>query len=121
MLGLIGKILAALFGNGLGLWLAGRYIDGVTTPQDLSSVVNIQNLLIAAAVLTGINILVRPLLRLVLSPIIMLTFGLGLILVNAITLYLLDQLMDSVTIVGLLPLLYATLVLSVVNFIVRKI
>jgi len=121
MFGLIPKLLAALAGNGLGLWLAGRFIDGVTTPQDLSSMVDLKELLIAATVLTAINLLVRPLLKLILSPVIVLTLGLGVILVNAITLYLLDYLMTSVTIVGLLPLLYATLIVSAVNLVIRKI
>ncbi len=118
MFGLIPKLLTALAGNALGLWLAGKYINGVITPQNLTLVSDLKGLLIAAAVLT---ILVRPLLRLVLSPIIFITFGLGLILVNALTLYLLAYLNVGVTITGLLPLLYATLLISAVNFIIRKI
>ena len=121
MFGLISKLLATLFGNALGLWLAGKYITGVETPIDLTTIESLRELLIASAALTAINLTLRPMLKLILSPLIILTLGLGLILINASTLFLLDYLMTSVTIGGLLPLLYATLLISAVNLIVRKI
>ncbi|OGY60315.1 MAG: hypothetical protein A3B23_00220 [Candidatus Colwellbacteria bacterium RIFCSPLOWO2_01_FULL_48_10] len=115
MFRLIPKLIAAVAANTLGLYLAGRFITGVIIPTDL------KQLLIAAGVLTAINVLAKPILKLVLSPIIIITLGLGLIVVNAITLYILDYLMVSVTIPVLLPLVYATLLVSVINYIVRKI
>lgn len=109
------KLIAMVGANALGLYLAGRYITDVVIPADL------KNLFIAAAVLTAINLLAKPILKLVLSPIIIITLGLGLIVVNAVTLYILDYLMAGVTIPLLLPLLYTTLVVSAVNWVIRKI
>ena len=49
------------------------------------------------------------------TPIIILTFGLGIIAVNALIIYLLDILMVNITITGLVPLVYGTLVISLIN------
>ena len=102
--------------NAAGLFLAGQFIDGFTSPSEL------RDLGIAAAILTLINIFIRPLLKLVLSPIIVLTLGLGIIAVNALTLYILTKLLPTVTISGgLLPLIYATLLITIVNLVVKKV
>lgn len=100
-------------GNGLGLYIASQYVPGFNVPIDL------EGLLLAALILTAINIFVRPVIRLVLSPFIFLTLGLASILVNLATLYLLDYLLPSVTISGLVPLLIATLVLGAINFVIH--
>jgi len=120
MFGLISKLLAVLFANALGLWLAGKFIVGVEAPIDLTITENIIELLIASIALTAINLTLRPILKLILSPLIILTLGLGIILINASMLFLLDYLMTSVTIAVPLPLLYTTLLMSAVNLIVRK-
>lgn len=110
-MGFIFKTVIMLAGNGIGLYLASRYVPGFNAPTELLE------LLIAAFVLTVINLFVRPIIKLVLSPLILLTLGLASILVNLATLYLLDYLLSSVTITGLIPLILATLVLGVINFV----
>jgi putative membrane protein len=77
----------------------------------------IQAYLEISAVFAIINVFIRPFLKLILSPLIMLTLGVGIIIVNAISLYILDWAMDSMTISGLYPLVYATLIISAVNFV----
>src|SRR3989344_4839754 len=72
-------------------------------------------LLIAAGIFALLNILVRPLLKLILGPIIFLTFGLGLILVKALILYALDILYEGIRIETTLTLIYATLIIGAVN------
>ena len=112
-MGFTSKLLVALIGNGLGLYIASRYVPGFNIPIDLRS------LLIAALVLTAINLFLRPLLKIVLSPLIIITLGLGIIFVNLATLYLLDYFLVSVTISGLVPLVLATLVLGAINFVIH--
>ena len=68
-----------------------------------------------ALILTIINIFIRPLLKVILSPIIFITFGLGVLVVNALILYVVDAFSVDLTITGLYPLVYATLIISVVN------
>jgi putative membrane protein len=69
-----------------------------------------------ALVLTALNYVLKPILKLILGPIIVLTFGLGLILVNVLVIYLLDIFSPNLTIQGALTLLYASLLIGVINF-----
>lgn len=116
------KLAAAVVANGVGLYAATKLIVGFhvsTDPKDL---------FIAAAVLTGINFLIKPLLKLILSPIIILTLGVAVIGINALMIYVMTQLVPDIVSIdslaspaGLLTLLYATILTSVINIIIRKI
>lgn len=112
-MGVTSKAMVMLVGNGIGLYVAARYVPGFNVPIDL------QGLSIVSLALTAINLFIRPLIKLVLSPLILLTLGLASILVNLATLYLLDYLLASVTISGLMPLILATLVLGAINFVIH--
>ena len=111
--------LAAVGSNIVAFLLANRWIDGFAISERL------YDLVFAAVALTLLNWLVRPILKLVFGPVIVITLGLGIIIVNAIILYLLTQFTTSLTIDGTLTLLYATLLIGavnlVINFIVKRI
>lgn len=109
---LISRIIFSLFSNLLAFIIAKTYITGFIITGEL------KQLLIVVAIFTAINIFVRPIFRLILSPIIILTFGLGLLVINALMLYLLDYFSENVTIQGLEPLAYATLIVSAVNVVI---
>lgn len=108
----IGRLIFHFFSNILALAAAMYFVAGFSVPSTL------YGFLLVAAVFTLINAFIRPFLKLLLTPIIVLTFGLGIILVNALTLYMLDMFFADVTIAGLLPLLYATLIIGAVNTVV---
>ena len=76
------------------------------------------NFLLAAGVLTLINAFIRPILKLLFTPIIFLTFGLGTLIINALMLYLLDKFLTNITITGTLSLIYATLIITAVNLVI---
>lgn len=106
------RFLFSLFSNLVAFIIAERYITGFIITGDL------RQLLFAVAIFTVINTFIRPVLKLIFGPIIILTFGLGILIINAFMLYLLDKFSENVTIQGLEPLAYATLIISVVNLIV---
>lgn len=108
----ISRFLFSLFSNLLAFIIAKTYIVGFMVTGEL------RQLLIVVAVFTVINTFIRPILKLILGPIIILTFGLGILVVNALMLYLLDYFSKNVIIQGLEPLAYATLIISAVNLIV---
>lgn len=95
------------------IYFAGEFIDGVEITDDLTE------LLLIALTLTLANALVKPILKLLLGPIIVITLGLGLFLVNVGVIVLLDYLFTGVTITGLLPLAYTTILVSAANLITR--
>ena len=76
--------------------------------------------------LAVLNFLLKPMLTLVLGPIIILTLGLGVLIVNALILYLLpivtdhiDFLHGSIIIQNIPALFFATLIVSILNFIIH--
>lgn len=105
----INTLVVSFIANGIGLYAAGTYISGFSITPD------IKDIAIAAGILTGINLVIKPILKHLLWPLMFLTLGLFSIVINAVTLYALDYLLPYITISGLIPLLYATLVITGVN------
>ena len=107
----VSKIVFHFLINAVALMTASYFVVGFTLTQDP------QNLLILTAIFTGINILLKPLLKLVFSPFIFLTLGLFSLVINAIILKLLDIWSVNVTISSIQALVYATLIITTVNLI----
>jgi putative membrane protein len=116
------KLVLVTLGNAFALWLANRWVPGfvLTAP--------ILGLILLGLTLTILNFLLKPVLTLALGPIIILTLGLGLIVVNAIILWFasylsnlpqLDFIHGSISIQTIPALILATLVISVVNFVIH--
>ena len=74
-----------------------------------------QDLLIAALVLGVLNAFVRPLLRLISLPFIILTFGLFLVVINALLLWLTAKLVHGFHVHGFWNAIGASLVVSLVS------
>lgn len=106
---LIQKFALFFLANAIALYLATLFIDGVSIPLKLESFA------LVVAVLSLIHLFIRPLLKIALSPLIILTLGLANILVNALTLYLLDLILPTVMISGLTALLLTTLIVSITS------
>ncbi|MBI3589623.1 MAG: phage holin family protein [Candidatus Liptonbacteria bacterium] len=109
MKGLV-KTAAIIVINALVFWAMGRYLPGFTLSGDFRQV------LVIASIFTALNFILKPVIKLLFGPIIVLTLGLGLVVVNMLVLYILDRLVNSLTIQGVLTLLYASLIVGVVNF-----
>ena len=88
--------------------------------KDFNMATDVKNLFSISLIFTLINIFVRPILKVILSPIIFLTFGLGIILVNAAALWILDYFSPALNISSLKALLLATLVISFINMIIHR-
>ena len=110
---LISKFIFSFFSNVLALLAAKYFISGFNISASLYGLAS------ATMIFTLINLFIRPVLKLILSPIIFITLGLGIILVNALTLYILDYFSADITISGLTPLLYATILISAINLLVH--
>lgn len=108
---LAGKIVVAVLVNALGLWAAAKYIPGFSVGGGY------EGLFVLAAILTVLNFTLKPVLKLLFGPIIILTLGLGLVVVNALVLYALDRFSTNLTIDTIPALVYGSLVIGAVNFI----
>ncbi len=109
---LLARLLVSFLVNALALFVAARFIPGFTLTLTLESVA------VAAGLLTVINIFIRPILKLFLTPVIILTFGIAIILLNALILWALDFFLESLMIEGIVPLLYATVLIGLVNLVI---
>lgn len=112
-MGFISRLIFAFFSNFVALLVAGNFIPGFQIDS------NFINLSIAAAIFALINMYIKPLVKMILSPIIILSLGLFSLVINAGMLYLLDILSVNVNIVGTEALIYGTLLISAINFLVN--
>lgn len=105
----IGRFIFHIVSNAVALLAAAYFVPGFALSGGLAP------LAMAALVLTVINTFIRPILKMLLGPLVLITFGLFTIVINAASLYLLDLLSPAITIQGYLALLLGTLIVSVVN------
>ncbi len=100
------SLLSYFLGNIIGLLLAHQYISGFTVATDP------KNLAILALLLTLGNITVRPILKLIFAPLIWITLGLFILVINASILSAIDFISNLITINGLTALIYSTIIIS---------
>lgn len=109
----IGGLIFRVFSNAVALLAAAYFVQGFIFSG------NFVDLLVAAAIFTVANTLLQPILKLLLGPLILLTFGLFIIIINAVILYVLDIFTEPLIIEGYLPLLLATLIIGIVNILIN--
>ncbi len=92
----------------IAVWVASAIVPGVSYD-------NAQSLLIAALVLGILNSLVKPVMQLVSIPFIIMTFGLFLLVINALMLRMTAWLVEGFHVSGFWPAVGASLVISIVS------
>lgn len=109
----IAKLILTLVANLAAVVFASYFVPefAVTT--------NAQGLVPLVFILSLINLTIRPIIKIFLSPLIFITFGLFTIIINAGILFVVDIFSESLTINGLLPLLYATSIISIINLLIN--
>ncbi|MBI2888428.1 MAG: phage holin family protein [Candidatus Liptonbacteria bacterium] len=105
----LSHIVALIIVNMIALFAAATYIPGFRLTTDFVTLLEV------AAILTLLTVLVQPVLKLIFGPIIVLTLGLGIIIVHALVLVILDSLSKSLTIENVEALVYATLLIGIMN------
>ena len=111
MIGFIIRIL----GNALAVYIAVRFVPGFIVGG------SIREFLLAGALLGLLNMTVRPFLRLISMPVIILSLGLFAIVINALMLWVVDFIFDFVKIQDTWALIWATIVVGIVNLLVSMV
>lgn len=109
----IGRFIFQIFSNGVAILVTNYAVPGFFSG-------GIRELAIAALILSVINAFLKPVLKLLSGPLILLTFGLFTIVINAASIYILDIVSQAITIQGLKELIIATLIISFVNFVISS-
>lgn len=99
----------------MAIFLASRYIDGVTVAGGW------QGIVIVGLIFSVLNFLLKPILKLLLGPFILLTLGLLLIVINIGVMWATDAFSNQLTMQGITPLLLATILIGAINFITHLI
>ena len=106
------KVIITFIANAIGYGVAAYVVTGFN--------LNTTDLAATAAligVFTLIQLIILPIIKLVLTPIIIITFGLFNLVITGGLLYIIDKYAQNISIQGLLPLLYGTLIITVANMI----
>lgn len=104
-------IIVGLIANILGLYLAHLWVPGFAVRGGLKGYV------IAGVVLGILNFILKPILKIIAFPVIVISLGLFLIVINAIILWLAGQFTGYIIVENLYALLWATLIIAALNFI----
>lgn len=107
------RLILMFAGNLTAVLVAGYYVP------EFQVTATLQDLLPLVFSLTLLNLFLRPLLKVVLSPLVFITFGFFTVIINAGLLLLIDIYSESLTINGLQSLLSATVIISCVNLIIH--
>lgn len=107
--------------NAVAIWVAKEFVDGITvTSSGRGDGWDIVVLLGIAAVLTIVNAFIRPMVKLLSLPLLILTLGLFTLVINALMLMLTGWLSSQtgygLEIVGFAAAFWGAMIISIVNF-----
>ncbi len=104
------KLILKLLVNAAALWVAAWLIDGIELTDDILTI------LFIALVFGLINTFIRPILKLISLPVVILTLGLFTFVINALMLALTAAIMDGLSIDGFVSALLGAVVITVVSW-----
>ena len=105
------KLLLRFLVIAAAVWLVSLYVPGVHVQEGVSSYFWI------ALLFAAVNLLVKPLLKLLSFPLLLLTLGLFLVVINAAMFGLTAWLTDRLAVDGIGPAVIASLVISAVTWV----
>lgn len=103
------RFIIRILGNAVALYVASLIVAGFVVSGSWEQYV------IAGLILALLNMIVRPILKVLSFPLILLTLGLFTFIINILILWMLDYLVSFVTIEGFMALIWATIIVSIVN------
>ncbi|MEK9170795.1 MAG: phage holin family protein [Patescibacteria group bacterium] len=104
------RFLLHIIANGLAVLIAARFIPGVVYGYEPVSLLKI------ALILALANALIKPILKLLFSPLILLTLGLFTILINIFMVWLAAYFTPELSITGIAAYFWTMIVISFFNF-----
>lgn len=109
------RFISHVIGNVLGLYLIVQLMQGVSFHGEIAELV------LVGFILGLINFILKPIIRFFSMPFIILSLGLFAILINMAMLKILTIAAPNLVIIDLFTLFWATIIISVINFIVETV
>jgi putative membrane protein len=112
----ITKLILSIVANALAIFLAAKYI----IPQYMTFTGDVVDYLTVGLILALANIFIRPILKIVSAPLIFITMGLFLIVINIIILFAVDWFVEALNIISLWGYLWGSIIIAIVNAVIVK-
>lgn len=109
---LIFKIAALVVSNALAIWVAAKLVPGIEIE------VSLLNLLKAGALLGFVNAFIRPILKILSLPLLVLTLGAFVVIINIMMLMFVAWFFDFFAISGFFSALWGVFIISIVNYVI---
>ena len=109
MIRLLSKFLGKVVANSIGLYVAAYFFQGVTLSEGW------KGLIIAASALALLHTILRPILKIITAPLILITFGLFTIIINIAILWVADHYLTQIAFNDLYSLMITALIITVAN------
>ena len=97
------------------LWLAARIVPGIELSDEIGTILGV------ALVFGLVNIFIRPLVKLLTLPMLLITLGLFAFVINAALLGLTAWLTDGLSVDGFVSALLGSLIISAAGFVTDKV
>ncbi len=106
------RFLVRILGNALAISIASYFVPNFSFPRDWKL------LLLAGLILALFNAILKPLLKLISFPLIIISLGLFSLIINAALLWLLSLFLPELKIIGFWAYFWGTLIISLINWLV---
>jgi len=106
------KFILQILANALGVFIAQYFIKQIIFTGDWV------DYLIIGAILAAANLIIKPILKIITAPLIFITLGLFIIVINAAILFGVDWFTEGLQITNLWGYLWGSIVVSVINAII---
>jgi len=100
-------------GNSIALYLANQTVEGFVFRGDL------KEYLVAGALLTILNIGLKPVLKIIMGPLIWLTLGLFTLVINGAIVWVVDYFVDFIVIQDFVALIWTTVIITLIGIVTR--
>ncbi|MFG1789999.1 phage holin family protein [Nocardia sp. NPDC049149] len=117
------QLLIRLIINAVAIWLAAAWVDkiDIISPADNGNMGKILVLLAVAAVFTVVNALVKPIIKLLSLPLVIVSLGLFLLVINALMLWLTAKITETtdygLRVEGFWAAVIGGVIVSIVNWV----
>lgn len=107
------RFILQILANALAIAIAAYFIPQITFKGGLV------DYLIVGGILAVANLFIRPVLKIISAPLIFVTLGLFIIVINAIILFGVDWFVEELTITGLWGYVWGIIIIAIVNAIIN--
>ena len=112
---IIFNFIARIIANSIGILIAAYFVSGIAFKGDLI------DLVITGFILAIANSIVKPILKFITGPLIVLTMGLFMVVINVIILWIATLLVPELTIIGFWAYFWGVIILAILNAITHTI